>query len=94
MFKSLLVLTALAVTAPSVAFAQQTPPDPKGAPGGPAVINVNPPGLSNNPNGVPVNPAVFSALRGIPNSGQPTGGSPPPGPPEQRGVVTFSPASP
>jgi hypothetical protein len=68
----------------------------KEAPGGPAVINVEPPGLANghNPNGVPVNPVVFSALRGIPNSGQLTGGSPPPGPPEQGGVVTFSPASP
>ncbi len=93
MLKSLVIVAALAVAEPGLAFAQQpnksAQPDP---PSGPALLNVEPRGLSNNPNGVPLNPAVFNALRGVPNSGQPTGGSPPNGLPNN-GVVTFSPAS-
>jgi hypothetical protein len=91
MLKSLVVIAALAVAAPSLALAQQpnnpTPPDPQGAPAGPATLTVSPPGLENNQNPkFPNLPAVFSAAC------QPTGGSPPNGRPNN-GVVTFRPAS-
>jgi hypothetical protein len=89
MLKSLVVIAALAVAAPSLAFAQQqpnnpAPPDPpSGTPGGPAVLTVTPPGFDNNSKGPPNLPAVF-------NGGQPTGGSPAGGPPQTRGQAHFA----
>ncbi len=76
MFKSLVVLAALAITAPGLAFADDTqqqnnpaPPSPPTDPGGQALLTVDPPGLSQNPHGPPPMPLVFGA-------GQPTGGCP------------------
>jgi hypothetical protein len=93
MLKSLVVVTALAIAAPAVAFGgegnnQQNTPATQSStgPSGPAFLTVNPPGLANNPHGPPTNPLVFTA------GGQPTGGSPNEN--GGNGVAHFRPASP
>jgi hypothetical protein len=82
MLKTLAVIGALAVVAPGFAFADGNPPtqppkDPptqQTGPSGPANLYVVPPGISNNPNGLPTVPAVLN----LGGPGQPTGGSPNP----------------